>query len=116
MARIIGVHELDLKPDADRAVFESVVRREIAELGLAMPGLVERRFLIGVKEARKGQHAMLWVFESQAAHEALFGTESEPLPGPEAFLRYEAAIAPFLAAPSPDRIRFTDYLEIDGYP
>jgi hypothetical protein len=116
MPRVVAVHELDLKPGADRAAFESVVRREIVDLGQRMPGLVERRFLIGYRAARKGAYAMLWVFESRAALEALFGTEADPRPGPDAFVRYEAAIAPYLAAPRPDLIRYTDYLEIDGYP
>jgi hypothetical protein len=113
MPRIVAVHELDLKPGADRAAFERVVRRETADLARHMPGLVERRFLIGLKAARKGEYAMLWVFESQAALEALFGTESDPRSGPDAFVRYEAAIGPYLAAARPDLIRFTDYLEID---
>jgi hypothetical protein len=116
MARIVALHELELKPEADRAGFERVVRREIVDLGQHMPGLVERRFLIGYKAAREGEYAMLWVFESAAALEALFGTAADPRPGPEAFVRYEAAIGPYLAAPRPDLIRYTDYLEIDGYP
>ena len=116
MPRVVAVHELELRRDADRAEFERVVRREIAGLGRHMPGLVERRFLIGYKAARKGEYAMLWVFETADALEALFGTESDPRPGPEAFRRYEAAIGPYLAAPRPDLIRYTDYLEIDGYP
>jgi hypothetical protein len=116
IARVVAVHELELKPDADRAGFERVVRREIADLGRHMPGLVERRFLIGYKAERKGEYAMLWVFESAAALEALFGTEADPRQGPKAFVRYEAAIGPYLAAPRPDLIRYTDYLEIDGYP
>ena len=115
MARIVAVHELDLTPDADRAAFERVVRAEIADLGLHMPGLVERRFLRGYKGARLGAYAMLWVFESRAALEVMFGPPETPLRGPSAFVRYEDAIAPFLSAPSPELIRFTDYEEIVGY-
>jgi hypothetical protein len=116
MPRVVALHELDLKPGVDRKAFEAVVRREIADLGQHMPGLVERRFLIGCRAARKGEYAMLWVFESLEALEGLFGSEAEPRPGPDAFVRYEAAIGPFLAAPRPDLIRYTDYLEIDGRP
>jgi hypothetical protein len=116
MAWIVAVHELDLRPDADRAAFERVVRREVADLARHLPGLVDRRFLHGYKGARSGEYAMLWIFESQAALEALFGTAEAPERGPAAFVRYEAAIAPFLAAPSPELIRFTDYLVIDDEP
>lgn len=116
MARIVAVHHLDLKPGVDRAAFEALVGREIADLGLAMPGLVERRFLVGIKSARTGAYAMLWVFESRQALEGLFGTEADPRPGPPEFLRYEAAIAPYLVAPTPDQIEFTDYLELAGHP
>jgi hypothetical protein len=116
VARIVAVHELELKAGVDRARFERVVRRRIAGLGLQMPGLVERRFLKGYKGARAGEYAMLWVFESRAALEAMFGPPERPERGPEAFVRYEEAIGPYLAAPSPELIRFTDYLEIDGYP
>lgn len=110
--RIVAVHELDLKPGVDRAAFERVVRREVADLPAAMPGLLERIFLIGYKAARRGEYAMLWVFESRAVLERLFGTEADPRPGPPEFVRYEAAIGPYLAAPRPDLIRYTDYEEI----
>jgi hypothetical protein len=112
MARIVALHELDLKPGVDRREFERAVRAATAGLEREMPGLVERMFLLGYKAARKGEYAMLWVFESRDALEALFGTEDEPSPGPAAFVRYEAAIAPYLSAPRPDLIRFTDYEEI----
>jgi hypothetical protein len=112
MARIVAVHELDLKPGVDRREFERVVREATVGLEQAMPGLVQRMFLLGYKAARKGEYAMLWVFEGRGALEAMFGTEDDPKPGPPAFVRYEAAIAPYLAAPRPDLIRFTDYEEI----
>ena len=48
MPRVVAVHELDLKPGVDRAEFERVVRRDTADLARHMPGLVERRFLIGL--------------------------------------------------------------------
>ena len=112
MARIVAVHELDLKPGVDRAEFERVVRESTRGLDRAMPGLRQRLFLLGYKAARKGEYAMLWVFESRAALEAMFGTEHDPKPGPEAFVRYEAAIGPYLAAARPELIRFTDYEEI----
>jgi hypothetical protein len=112
MARIVAVHELDLKPGVDRAEFEWVVREATVGLEREMPGLQQRLFLRGYKAARKGEYAMLWVFESRDALEAMFGTEDDPKPGPEAFVRYEAAIGPYLAAARPDLIRFTDYEEI----
>jgi hypothetical protein len=112
MGRIVAVHELDLQPGIDRREFERVVSEATAGLERAMPGLQQRLFLLGYKAARKGEYAMLWVFESRAALEAMFGTEADPKPGPDAFVRYEAAIGPYLAAPRPDLIRFTDYEEI----
>jgi hypothetical protein len=112
MARIVAVHELDLKPGVDRAEFERVVRAASAGLEREMPGLVERLFLLGYKSARKGEYAMLWIFESRTALEAMFGTEAAPRPGPDAFVRYEAAIGQYLSADRPDLIRFTDYEEV----
>lgn len=114
MARIVAVHELDLKPGVDRAEFERVVHAASGGLEQHMPGLAERLFLLGYKAARKGEYAMLWIFQSRAALEAMFGTEEDPKPGPDAFVRYEAAIGPYLSAARPDLIRFTDYEEIVG--
>jgi hypothetical protein len=53
MARVISIHEYDLKPGADVAAFEQAVRDAERRGLFALAGLVEHHFLKGIKGARR---------------------------------------------------------------
>ena len=78
MARVISLHEYDLKPGADEPAFERAIH-EAERRGLfALPGLIEYHFLKGIKGARKGRYTAVWVFESREAWESLWGSLEAP--------------------------------------
>ena len=115
MAKIISVHEYELKPGVDDAEFERALddaeKRGLFEL----PGLVAHHFLKGLKGTRRGAYAAIWIFESRAAWEKLWGTPEAPRPPTEYPLKWKVweneVLAPLLAQ-DPDTIRFTSYLEV----
>jgi hypothetical protein len=96
--------------DFERA-FGEAERRGLFDL----PGLSEHYFLRGLKGARRGAYAAVWIFDSPEAWEALWGPPDAPRPPlqyPEKWRIWEDEIlAPFLTQ-EPDTIRFTSYQEI----
>jgi hypothetical protein len=112
MARVISIHEYDLKPNADEAAFERAIH-EAERRGLfALPGLVEHHFLKGIKGGRKGKYTAVWIFESREAWERLWGSleaPRRPSRYPKMWRVWEnEVLAPFLGQ-HPDTIRFTSY-------
>jgi len=57
MARVISIHEYDLKPGADVAAFEQAVRGAERRGLFALAGLVEHHFLKGIKGARRDAYS-----------------------------------------------------------
>jgi hypothetical protein len=53
MARVISIHEYDLKPGADVAAFERAVCDAERRGLFALAGFVEHHFLKGIKGARR---------------------------------------------------------------
>ena len=115
MARVISIHEYDLKPGADVAAFEQAVRDAERRGLFALAGLLEHHFLKGIKGARRDTYSAIWIFESWAAWEKLWGSVEatrSPVEYPKAWTVWENDIlAPFLAG-HPDTIRFTSYEEL----
>jgi hypothetical protein len=115
VARVVSIHEYELRPGVRPADFERALgdaeRRGLFDL----PGLSEHYFLRGLKGARRGAYAAVWIFDSRAAWEALWGPPDAPRPPsqyPEKWRLWEREIlAPFLTQ-DPDTIRFTSYQEI----
>ena len=116
MGRIFSIHEYDLRSDVEGADFERELRQGGAGGILQIPGLVSHQFGRGVKGARLGGHAALWIYESRDAWERLWGPPERPLP-PEAYppdwRRWEEILSPFLAVPA-HTVRFTAYEEIES--
>ena len=115
MAQIISVHEYELRPGVREEELEHALqdaeRRGLFEL----PGLIGHRFLKGLKGARPGRYAAIWIFESRAAWEKLWGTPDAPRPPadyPDKWKVWEnEVLAPFLVQ-HPDTIRFTSYIDL----
>jgi heme-degrading monooxygenase HmoA len=115
MARVISIHEYELRPSVQEAAFERALH-DAERCGLFdLPGLIEHHFLRGLKGARRGAYTGIWIFESREAWEKLWGTVEAPRPVeeyPETWKIWENEIlAPFLIE-HPDTIRFTSYEEI----
>lgn len=117
MPRILSVHEYELNPDADSADFEGAVREARKKGVPELPGLEDYYLLKGIKGARSRRYAAIWIYESRAAWEALWGPPDDPLEKddyPENWRIWEdEVLAPYLHT-DPDAIRFTSYREIGG--
>jgi hypothetical protein len=115
MAKVISIHEYELKPGACSADFERAVRDAERSGLLDLPGLVEHHFLKELKGTRRGAYAAIWIFESREAWERLWGSPEAPRPAtdyPDKWKVWENVIlAPFLTQ-DPDKIGFTSYLEV----
>jgi heme-degrading monooxygenase HmoA len=112
MARMVSIHEYDLKPSADEAAFERAIHEAERRDLFALPGLVEHHFLKGIKGARQGAYTAVWIFESREAWERLWGSleaPRQPARYPKTWRVWEnEVLAPFLSQ-HPDAIRFTSY-------
>lgn len=115
MSKIVSIHEYHLKPGVEAERFERAIGRASQRGLFGLPGLVEHRFLKGMRGSRRGEYAALWVYESRAAWERLWGPANRPRPKheyPENWKIWEnEVLAPFLDR-DPDRIRFTAYEEL----
>ncbi|MBV8189036.1 MAG: hypothetical protein JOY64_09275 [Alphaproteobacteria bacterium] len=115
MARVISIHEYELRPGVTSAEFERALAEAERQRLFELPGLREHLFVRGLKGSRAGCYAAIWIYESRAAWEALWG----PLGAPRAPVNYppnwkvweNTILAPLLAE-HPDTIRFTSYEEV----
>ena len=115
MTRVVSVHEYELRPGVSPADFERALgdaeRRGLFDL----PGLREHHFLRGLKGARRGGYAAIWIFDSREAWEKLWGPPGAPLPPsqyPQKWQVWENEILAPLLSQDPDKIRFTSYEEV----
>jgi hypothetical protein len=115
MPRVMSVHEYELKAGVSEADFARALR-DAEQRGLfALPGLVDHHFLKGLKGHRRGAYAAIWIFDSVAAWEALWGPVESPRPPseyPEAWKIWEQEILVRFLTRDPDTIRFTSYTEL----
>jgi hypothetical protein len=118
MAAIISVHEYVLKPGADESRFEQALQDAAARGLVRLPGLIGFHFVKGIKGVRQGGYAAIWVYESRAAWEALWGTPERPRAAkdyPATWHVWEdEVLAPFLYQ-DPDRISFTTYEALEPH-
>ncbi len=115
MAKVISVHEYELKPGVLEADFERAVHDAERRGLLELPGLVGHHFLKGLKGARRGSYAAIWIFESREAWERLWGPREAPRPPaeyPENWKVWENGVLATFLTQDPDTIRFTSYEEI----
>jgi hypothetical protein len=115
MAKVISVHEYELKPGISDEAFERAVKHAERRGLFALPGLVGHHLLKGLKGARRNAYAAIWIFESRAAWEALWGTVEVPRPPadyPDKWKVWENEVLAPLLRQDPDTIRFTSYAEL----
>lgn len=115
MPRVISVHEYVLKPGVDEMAFEQALRRAEAEGLLELPGLVGRHFVKGLRGARQGQYAAIWVYSSRQAWEALWGPVDRPRSPedyPDNWKVWENRVLERFLDRQPDHIQYTSYEEI----
>ena len=110
--QVISVHEYELKPGVAGPELEAAFR-EAAGRGLfELPGLVGYQLVKGIKGARSGRYAVLWVYENRAAWERLWGTADEPTTKegyPQKWRTWEEELLAPLLSQEPDEIRYTSY-------
>jgi len=82
MSKIISIHEYQLKPNVTPQAFEQAIRQAEADGLFDLPGLEAYHFIFGVKGKRRGQYAAIWIYESRAAWEKLWGPPDKSL-GPQ---------------------------------
>jgi len=115
MARIISVHEYDLTPRSGPAQFEQAIRTAEGRGLFDLPGLIAHHFVRGVKGARNGAYAAVWIYESRDAWERLWGTLERPLERskyPEKWRVWEEELLAPILSSHPDAITFTAYEEL----
>ncbi len=117
MTRVLSLHEYDLRSGVEPSTFEAGLRRAEARGLFHLPGLRDHLFLRGLKGARRGGYAALWIYESREAWEGLWGPPESPLPRSRHPARWrvweEEILAPFLTV-DPHQVRFTAYEELFG--
>ncbi len=114
--RIVSIHEYLLKPNIEPDQFERAVL-DASRRGLFdIPGLVEHRFVKGIRGERKGKYAAIWIYESREAWSSLWGPVDKPFGKgryPENWRVWEDEVLAPLLAEDPDTIVFTTYEEFD---
>ena len=112
-SQVISIHEYELKPNVEGAQFERAFKEAETRGLFDLPGLLQYHFVKGIRGARRGKYAVIWVYESKQAWEQLWGLVDQPIPKsnyPDRWLTWEdEVLAPFLRQ-DPDAISFTSYL------
>jgi hypothetical protein len=79
MARVISIHEYELRRDADGAAFERALRDADMRGRFDLTGLVELHFLRGFKGARQRAYTAVWIFESREGPRKKKAKSPEPV-------------------------------------
>lgn len=113
---ITSVHHYELAGSATDREFREAVREAERRDLFDLPGLVEYRFLRGIKGARRDEVTALWTYESRAAWEALWGPVDDPVPKedyPASWRTWEDELLAPILADDPDEIEYTSYETIE---
>jgi hypothetical protein len=117
MARVVSIHEYELKPGIDAGAFARAIRAAEARGLLDLPGLVSHHFVKGIKGVRMAKYAAIWIYESRDVWQRIWGTPERPRPFHEYPTNWQIwegeVLAPFLTR-IPDKISFTTYEELEG--
>ena len=114
---IVSIHHYELAESATDQAFHGAIR-EAERRGLFdLPGLVEYRFLRGIKGTRKDGYTALWTYESRQAWQALWGSNEDPVSQdeyPDKWKSWEEELLAPLISGNPDDIDYTSYKVINS--
>jgi hypothetical protein len=110
---VVSIHHYELAESADRSDFRDAVSEAVSRgLFEAIPGLVEFRIGHGIKGARTGKFAAVWIYEDTAAWVDVWGPADDPVPKsdyPDPWRTWEDELLAPVLADDPDRIEYTSY-------
>ena len=115
MSKVMSIHEYILKPEISEHQFEQAFYHAEARGLFRMAGLIDYHFCKGIKGTRKGCYTAIWIYESRAAWEHLWGTLDHPRQKheyPKNWQIWEEEILAPLLIQDPDTINFTSYVEV----
>lgn len=115
VSRVVSIHEYTLDAGVGPVAFERAVAEADRRGLFDLPGLVEYRFLEGLRGENEGRYAALWIYESREAWEELWGAPGAPVETdeyPERWLTWENELLAPLLDRDPDDIAFTSYEEL----
>jgi hypothetical protein len=114
MAKVFGIHELELRPGVTPEQFEQFLREVVAKSSTPPPWT--ERILKGDRGARAGKFALLIELESVEARDRVFPSEGKLSGEVEQYLAATSAISEQWAAlatmPGDSGTTWTDYVEI----
>lgn len=110
---VVSVHHYELAKSAAPSDFREAVS-EAVDRGLfdEVPGLIEYRIGRGIRGARTGEFAAVWVYESEAAWTEVWGPVGDPVAKteyPDPWLTWEEELLTPVLADDPDAIEYTSY-------
>lgn len=116
---VVSVHHYELAESAAPSEFREAVSAAVNRgLFEQIPGLIEYRIGHGIRGARTGEFAALWVYESKEAWVDVWGPVGDPVAKsdyPEPWLTWEDELLDPILADDPDTITYTSYeLIADG--
>jgi hypothetical protein len=115
---ITSIHHYELAESADPSDFRDAVEEAVRrELFASIPGLVDYRFVRGIKGDRTGKFAAVWTYESLEAWSDVWGPVDDPVPKaeyPDEWLSWEDELLEPIPADDPDDIQFTSYEVVAG--
>lgn len=114
---IVSIHHSELGASATDREFRDAVREAERRDLFDLPGLVEYRFLQGIRGDRDGSYTAIWTYESREAWRNLWGPVDDPVSKddhPEQWRAWEdELLAPVLSG-DPDEITYTSYDVIES--
>lgn len=113
---IVSVHHYELAVSTTPTEFHDAVRDAERRGLFDLPGLIEHRFLRGIRGSRRNEFTAVWTYESREAWERLWGPVDDPITTeeyPEQWKQWEDDVLAPLVAGDPDEIDYTSYEVID---
>lgn len=110
---VVSVHHYELADSTAPSEFRDAVSEAVSRgLFEEVPGLVEYRIGQGIRGARTGEFAAVWVYESKEAWTDVWGPVGDPVAKteyPDPWLTWEDELLNPVLADDPDAIEYTSY-------